>query len=100
MSAEKRLSDRAENPEREDQMQSSGVQLERVPLSDIGPGRTVKLAHIDGGCMLQSRLATLGLIPGTPIEVVRNSSHGPFVVEVKGSRLVLGRGMANQILVS
>ncbi|MCE5270989.1 ferrous iron transport protein A [bacterium] len=100
MSAEMGSSDRAESPEREEKMQSSGVQVERVPLSDIRPGQTVKLVHIDGGCTLQSRLATLGLIPGTPIEVVRNTSHGPFVVEVKGSRLVLGRGMANQIMVS
>jgi len=48
---------------------------------------------------LQSRLVSMGLLEGTPIEVVKNRRHGPVIVSVKGSRLVLGRGMANKILV-
>lgn len=82
------------------EMEGNKLQVERVPLSRIKPGQSVKLISIDGGCTLQSRLASLGLIPGARIEVVRNNTNGPFVVAVKGSRLVLGRGMAQQILVS
>ncbi len=41
----------------------------------------------------------MGLVPGVEIEVVSNAFHGPFVVSVKGSRMMLGRGMAWKILV-
>lgn len=71
-----------------------------VTLNMIEPGRAVKLVSVDGGNNLRSRLASMGLIPGEEIQVVRNSATGPFIVAVKGSRLVLGRGMANKIMVS
>lgn len=86
--------------EKNNKPESEETRLERIPLSGVKPGRTVKLVSIEGGCSLQSRLASLGLIPGALIEVVRNTGNGPFVVAVKGSRLVLGRGMAQQITVT
>ena len=39
------------------------------------------------------------ILPGTEIEVVQNSMFGPVVVEVKGSRMMLGRGTACKIQV-
>ena len=71
-----------------------------MTLSMIKPGRVVKMVSIEGGVNLRSRLASMGLIPGVEIAVVRNSQAGPFIVTVKGSRLVLGRGMAQKIMVS
>jgi ferrous iron transport protein A len=71
-----------------------------MTLNMIEPGRAVKVVTVDGGSNLRSRLASMGLIPGEEIKVVRNSATGPFIVVVKGSRLVLGRGMANKIMVS
>ncbi len=41
----------------------------------------------------------MGLVPGAEIEVLRNSLHGPFLISVKGSRIALGRGMAQDIVV-
>jgi Fe2+ transport system protein FeoA len=41
----------------------------------------------------------MGFVPGDEIQVVSNGVPGPLVVLVKGSRLVLGRGMAEKILV-
>lgn len=41
----------------------------------------------------------MGLVPGVEIEVLRNSLHGPFLIAVKGSRIMLGRGMAQKIVV-
>ncbi len=70
------------------------------PLSLIKPGKNVRLVSITGGRFLQSRLVSMGLLQGTPIEVVKNRGDGPVIVSVKGSRLVLGRGMAQKILVS
>ncbi len=69
------------------------------PLSAVMAGETVKLAKIDAGRGLNSRLASMGLLPNVEITVVRNSHPGPFVINVKGSKMMLGRGMAHKIMV-
>jgi len=68
-----------------------------MPLSMISEGKRAVLKKITGGRQLRGRLAALGLLPGTELEVVQNSGTGPFVVAVKGSRIVIGRGMASRI---
>ncbi|MFH0911451.1 MAG: FeoA family protein [Planctomycetota bacterium] len=68
-----------------------------MSLSMAKPGQVVRLRAILAGHCLQGRLAALGLIPGVELKIIRTGSHGPLVVEVKGSRLMLGRGMARQI---
>jgi len=70
------------------------------PLSLIKPGEVVRLLSVVGGGNLRTRLAAMGLVPGTMLEVVRNNSHGPVIVSVKGSRLMLGRGMSHKIMVA
>lgn len=45
------------------------------------------------------RLADLGFIPGSVVRVLRSFGSGPLLVEVKGSRVALGRGLAMKILV-
>jgi len=69
------------------------------PLSMVRAGETVKIARIEAGRGLNSRLASMGLVPNVQIKVVRNTHPGPFVISVKGSRMVLGRGMAHKIMV-
>ena len=68
-----------------------------MPLSMIREGTFAILRSIDGGRQIRGRLAALGLLPGTELEVVQNSGHGPFVVSVRGSRIIIGRGMASRI---
>lgn len=70
-----------------------------MPLTSVNEGKTAVLQSIEGGRQLRSRLAALGLLPGAELEVIQNSGHGPFVVAVKGSRIVIGRGMAARIVV-
>ena len=69
------------------------------PLSLIKAGENVKLISIAGGQQLQARMLALGLLPGTSMEVLKNRSDGPVIIIVKGSRLVLGRGMSQDIMV-
>ena len=71
-----------------------------ICLSMVGCGREVRLVAVRAGRGLVQRLADMGLVPGVEIRVVSNSGAGPLVVLVKGSRLVLGRGMAHKILVT
>ena len=69
------------------------------PLSAIRSGEKVRLASIEAGRGLNSRLASMGLLPIVEITVVNNRHPGPFVISVKGSRMMLGRGMAHKIMV-
>lgn len=71
-----------------------------MPLTIVQVGRRVRFVAVDAGCGLQGRLAAMGLVPGVEIEVLRNSGHGPFLIAVKGSRIMLGRGMAQKIMVT
>jgi ferrous iron transport protein A len=75
-------------------------QNKETPLSTIKSGQTVKLAGVEAGRSLNSRLAAMGLLPNVVITVVNNGHPGPFVISVKGSRMMLGRGMADNIMVS
>ena len=70
-----------------------------MPLAMALVGQTVTLvAVISGGRGLMHRLAEMGLTPGESMEVI-NRGPGPFIVSVRGTRLVLGRGMVQRILV-
>ncbi|MHC4646690.1 MAG: FeoA family protein, partial [Planctomycetota bacterium] len=48
------------------------------PLSTVKSGETVRLTRIDAGHGLNSRLASMGLLPNVQITVVRNGHPGPF----------------------
>jgi Fe2+ transport system protein FeoA len=68
-----------------------------MPLTMVHEGSRAVLRSVDGGRQMRGRLAALGLLPGTELEVVQNSGKGPFIVAVRGSRIVIGRGMAARI---
>lgn len=52
------------------------------------------------GWGFKKRLMDMGLTPGTVITVVKSAPfNGPLEVSVRGSKLALGRGMAERILV-
>lgn len=52
------------------------------------------------GWGFKNRLMDMGLTPGTKVTVVKSVPfHGPLEVSVRGSRIALGRGMAERIFV-
>ena len=69
------------------------------PLSMVGSGEKVKLVKINAGHGLNSRLASMGLVPNVEITVVKSGHPGPFVISVKNSKMMLGRGMTHKIMV-
>ncbi len=71
-----------------------------VPLSLVLPGEQVVIDRLVGGRQVQQRLADMGLTPGTTIEVIKASGPGPIIVAFRGSRLALGRGLSQQVLVT
>jgi len=73
--------------------------------SAVGAGRRFRrnrpnrLSGIDSGHRLEHRLNYMGLVPGEQVKVVQNSPAGPVIIAVKGSRLVLSRGIAFHLMV-
>jgi Fe2+ transport system protein FeoA len=66
----------------------------------VAPGEHVRVTGFDAGRGLRARLTAIGLAPGTELTVISNKGRGPFIVAVKGTRIMLGRGVAHQIRVA
>ena len=49
--------------------------------------------------VLAVSLVSLGFTPGVGVDMVQNYGHGPLIVALRGTRVALGRGEANKILV-
>jgi len=74
-------------------------QKKPLPLSMVKTGEKVRLVYINAGQNLNNRLTAMGLLPNVEITVVSNTHPGPFVISVKDSKMILGRGMAHKIIV-
>jgi ferrous iron transport protein A len=71
-----------------------------MSLIQMPTGVRARLVSFRDGGGFQARLAAMGLVPGAELHVCSNRGHGPLVIEVKGSRMILGRGLAGKILVA
>ena len=79
-----------------------------IPLSALKKGESGIITSIlsasrrgrGGSWGFKKRLMDMGLTPGTEITVTKIAPFGgPIEICVRGSRLALGRGMAERILV-
>ncbi len=68
-------------------------------LAGTAPGVTVRIAGVDGGMRVQSRLVGMGLTAGTRLDVRSNNGGGPVLVAVGHARIALGRTMAEKVRV-
>ena len=68
-------------------------------LSEITTGNQVTLTHVQVGQELTSRLTSLGLTPGVTVMVLQNHGRGPLIINVRGTKVALGRGEAEKLLV-
>jgi ferrous iron transport protein A len=68
-------------------------------LIEVKAGEKAIVKELRGGRGFVARVASLGLIPGAEVEVIRNPGHGPIIIRVKGSYFALGRGEAAKVLV-
>ncbi|MHC4290984.1 MAG: FeoA family protein, partial [Planctomycetota bacterium] len=48
---------------------------------------------------LKNRLAAMGLMTDVEIRVVRNDGAGQIIINVKNSKVILGRGMSHKVFV-
>jgi len=70
-----------------------------IPLTTVMPGREVTLVSIAGGRGLRARLTDMGLNEGMRLKVIHSHRPGPCIILAGNTRLVLGYGMAQKILV-
>ncbi|MBW6487204.1 MAG: fused ferrous iron transport protein A/B [Syntrophobacterales bacterium] len=69
-------------------------------LLSLRENETAQIIEIQGGALLETKLKAMGLYKGR--NIVKRSpadSNGPSIVEVMGTSLALGQGMASQIIV-
>lgn len=71
-----------------------------MPLPMASPGEKVRIVGFLGGKGMERRLTSMGLNRGANVEVIKNSGPGPLIVASRETRIALGYGMAQHILVS
>jgi ferrous iron transport protein A len=71
-----------------------------MALDTVDVKKKARVIMIDGGHRVRAHLQTLGVHIGDWLTVVERAPfRGPVLVEVNGSRLALGRGIASKIQV-
>ena len=69
-----------------------------LPLTMANPGEPVTIKKIGGKAETKKFLETLGFVVGGVVTVVSEIS-GNMIVNVKDSRVAIGKDMANKIMV-
>ena len=71
-----------------------------VTLRQMPPRRSGRVVQIQGGAGLANRLSALGLRPGKKITKVSSMlMRGPVTIQSGSTRLAVGFGMANRIII-
>ncbi len=73
--------------------------IDKLTLSATRVGQYYVLVGCETGRKLKEKVYSMGLNSGARLKVINNSGHGPVGLEVKQTRLGIGRGMAARIWV-
>ena len=68
-----------------------------VPLAQMKEGSKGVVREILGGRGAYTKLYEMGIVRGKEIKVLRNS--GALLVEINGTKFVVGRGLAMKVLI-
>lgn len=67
------------------------------PLLFFNEGSKGKVYDIVGGSRFSKRLFEMGFNTGQEVEIIKNDI-GPLIIGLDGSRVAIGRGMAQKII--
>ncbi len=73
--------------------------IQLMPLTLAKPGERLVIKEITGGATATMRLLTMGLRKNDRIEVITNHNQGQLAIAADLKRYVLGRGLAEKIMV-
>ncbi|HWQ84465.1 MAG TPA: FeoA family protein [Anaerolineales bacterium] len=62
-------------------------------------GQSGIVRQLKGGHQFTNQVASMGFTPGAEVTIIQNYNHGPLIVALRDTRLALGRGEAERILV-
>jgi Fe2+ transport system protein FeoA len=69
-------------------------------LTECEKDEIISVIKVNMERIVKKRLANLGLVPGVKLMKFKSAPlNGPLEVKLKGSSLILGRGIASQIFV-
>lgn len=69
-----------------------------IPLNAIGIGKRVEVNNLEGGESMCKKLMEMGMNTGAIMQMIKNDT-GALIVKIGETRLVLGRGMAQKVMV-
>ncbi len=58
-----------------------------------------KVVSIEGGASVKDKLLCQGVLPGREIAVITKKNNGPCVIEVGLTKIIIGGGMSDKIMV-
>lgn len=71
-----------------------------MALDAVGVRKQVRVVAIEGGKNVRSHLSLLGIHIGDWLKVVERAPfRGPVLVEINGTRVAIGRGVAAKVIV-
>ena len=74
--------------------------MEAIPLTMVPYAKKARIVLIKGGHGFQRKMRVMGLREGKIVKVVtKQPLHGPMTIEINGSQVTIGMGMAQRIIV-
>ncbi|HSH36951.1 FeoA family protein [Schnuerera sp.] len=70
-----------------------------TPLIQLSSGKNGKVEKIYAGWNATKRLYEMGLNTGAKFKVIKNDT-GPVILSLSGSKIAIGRGLAQKIMVN
>ena len=71
-----------------------------VPLTMLSEGEFGKVVSLTHGSGFRMRMTAMGFTSGAVVKMVKKTGVGPIMIEINGgSRIAIGWGQANKILV-
>ncbi len=68
-----------------------------IGLDELPTGGEAEIEALSGAGAIVGRLAALGFVPGSRVQMVQNRGRGPIIVSVIHTRVALGRSEAGSI---
>jgi ferrous iron transport protein A len=69
-------------------------------LDKVYEDKNATVIDIQGGQRIRQRLGQMGIHPGDIITILRYGAlRGPILIEIHGSQVALGRGIASKVIV-
>ncbi len=72
----------------------------QMPLTQLSANKKARITVLQGGSRFHQKLEIIGIREGQTIRMIsKQPLRGPLTVEVGGSQVTIGRGMAQKIIV-